>query len=98
MDLMRKQLYSHVMRLIAVIALIASTQQSFAMNWEGHDDDWTTTFPPGQAFMAAVPEAKPPPPRNCPMGPVARSDNPYEQIPLPRHHCPVSRPVKLPGS
>ncbi len=93
---MRKQLYAHAMRLLTVIALLASTQQAFAMNWEGHDDDWTITFPPAQAFMDAVPEAKPLPTRDCPMGPVARTDNPYEQIPLPRHNCPVPPPIKLP--
>jgi len=98
MDLMGGQFYTHRMRMLTLIALLASTQQAFAMNWEGHDDDWMIKFPPAQAFINAVPEAKPLPSRDCPMGPVARSDNPYEQIPLPRHHCPVPQPGKLPGS
>ena len=84
------------MRMLAIIALLAGTQPALAMNWEGHDD-WMIEFPPVQAFIDAVPEAKLPAPRDCPIGPVARSDNPYEQIPLPRHHCPVPLPDKLPG-
>jgi hypothetical protein len=83
------------MRMLAIIALLAGTQPAFAMNWEGHDD-WMSEFPPAQAFSDAAPEAKPPSPRDCPVGPVARSDNPYEQIPLPRHNCPAPQPDKLP--
>jgi hypothetical protein len=85
------------MRLLTVIALLAGTQPAFAMNWEGHDD-WMTEFPPVQEFIDAMPETKLPPPRDCPAWPVARSDNPYEQIPLPRHNCPVPQPGKLPGN
>ena len=84
------------MRLLTVIALLAGTQPAFAMNWEGHDD-WMSEFPPVQAFIEAAPEAKPLPPRDCSMWPVARADNPYEQIPLPRHSCPALPPDKLPG-
>jgi hypothetical protein len=83
------------MRLLTVIALLAGTQPSFAMNWEGHDD-WMAEFPPVQALIDAAPEAKPLPVRDCPMGPMARSENPYEQIPLPRHNCPVPLSDKLP--
>ena len=85
------------MRMLAIIALLAGTQPAFAMNWEGHDD-WMSEFPPAQAFIEAVPEAKPLSPRDCPLGPVARADNPYEQIPLPRHNCPLLQPGKLPGN
>jgi hypothetical protein len=85
------------MRMLAIIALLAGTQPAFAMNWEGHDD-WMSEFPPAQAFIEAAPDAKSPAPRDCPMGPVARSDNPYEQIPLPRHNCPAAQPVTLPRS
>jgi hypothetical protein len=85
------------MRLLTVIALLAGTQPAFAMNWEGHDD-WMTEFPPVQEFIDAMPETKLPPPRDCPVWPVARSNNPYEQIPLPRHNCPVPQPGKLPGN
>ena len=83
------------MRLLTVIALLAGTQPAFAMNWEGHDD-WMAEFPPAQAFIDAVPEAKPPLPRDCLARPVAPADNPYEQIPLPRHNCAVPLPDKLP--
>ena len=85
------------MRMLTVIALLAGTQPAFAMNWEGHDD-WMAEFPPAQAFSDAAPEAKPLLPRDCPIGPVVNSENPYEQIPLPRHNCPMPQPGKLPGS
>jgi hypothetical protein len=85
------------MRMLAVIALLASAQSAFAMNWEGHDD-WMSEFPPVQPFIDATPEAKPPPPRDCPVEPVTRADNPYDQIPLPQHNCPALQPGKLPGS
>ena len=84
------------MRMLAIIALLAGTQPAFAMNWEGHDD-WMTEFPPVQPFIEAMPVTKPLP-RDCSLGPVARADNPYEQIPLPRHNCPVPQPGKLPRS
>lgn len=86
------------MRMLAFIALLATAHPALAMNWEGHDDDWRSEFPPAKAFLDAVPEAKPLPSPDCPMGPVARADNPYEQIPLPRHNCPAPQPRKLPGS
>ncbi len=98
MDSARSQSYTRRMRMLIVIALLATAQPAFAMNWEGHDDDWRSEFPPAKAFLDAVPEAKPLPSRDCPMGPVARFDNPYEQIPLPRHHCPLPQPDKLPRS
>jgi hypothetical protein len=82
--------------MLTVIALLAGTQPAFAMNWEGHDD-WMAEFPPAQAFIDAAPIAKPLP-RDCSLGPVARADNPYEQIPLPQHGCPIPQPGKLPGS
>ena len=96
MDLERGQSYIHPMRMLAVIALFASTQQAFAMNWEGHDD-WMSEFPPVQSFIEAAPIAKPSA-RDCKMRPVARADNPYEQIPLSQHGCPLPQPGKLPGS
>ena len=71
MDLMLGQLYTHRMRMLTVIALLATTQPAFAMNWEGHDDDWMITFPPAQAFFDAVPEAKPLPRRDCGSGRAA---------------------------
>lgn len=86
------------MRMLAIIALLATAHPAFAMNWEGHEDDWRNEFPPAKAFLDAMPEAKPLPSPDCPMGSVARADNPYEQIPLPRHNCPAPPPGKLPGS
>lgn len=86
------------MRMLAIITLLAMAQPAIAMNWEGHEDDWRNEFPPAKAFLDAVPEAKPLPSPDCPMGPVARADNPYEQIPLPRHNCPAPQSKKLPGS
>jgi hypothetical protein len=75
------------------MALLASTQPAFAMNWEGHDD-WMNDIPPVQALIHAMPDAKPLPSRGCPSAPIAGSNNPYEQIPLPRHHCPVLQKEK----
>ena len=94
---MRARFYTHPMRMLTVIALLASTQQAFAMNWEGHDD-WMSEFPPVQPFIEAAPEPKPPSPRDCLVESVARADNPYEQIPLPRHNCPALQPGKSPGN
>jgi hypothetical protein len=96
MDSAQSQSYTRRMKMLIVIALLAGTQPAFAMNWEGHDD-WMSEFPPVQAFIDSAPEAKPSAPRDCPIGPVARADNPYEQIPLPRHNCPAP-PGKLPGN
>jgi hypothetical protein len=79
--------------MLTVIALLAGTQPAFAMNWEGHDD-WMAEFPPVQEFIDSAPEAKPPSPRDCPIGPVARADNPYEQIPL--RGCPAPHPENCP--
>ena len=28
------------MRMLAIIALLATAHPAFAMNWEGHDEDW----------------------------------------------------------
>ena len=95
MDLMQGRFYPQPMRTLILIAVLATTQPAFAMNWEGHDD-WMKEFPPAQAFIDAVPETKPLPPRDCPMEPIARSDNPYEQIALPPHRCPLPQPDKLP--
>lgn len=97
MDLRRGQAHTHPMRMFIAIALLASMQSAFAMNWEGHVD-WMSEFPPVQPFIEVTTEAKLPPPRDCPAKPVTRADNPYEQIPLPQHNCPVPQPGKLPGS
>ena len=97
MVLMRTRFYTHCMRIITIITLLAAAQPAFAMNWEGHDD-WMIEFPPAQPFIEAEPKAKLPAPRNCSIGPIARAANPYEQIPLPRHNCATPQPRKLPGS
>ena len=97
MDLRRGQAQAHPMRMFIAIALLASMQSAFAMNWEGHVD-WMSEFPPVQPFIDVTPEAKPPPSRDRPVMPVTRVDNPYEPIPLPQHNCPVPQPSNLPGS
>jgi hypothetical protein len=58
------------------------------MNWEGHDD-WMLSFAPDFTLEAFMPEARPLPPRDCPVTPETAARNPYEQIPLPRHNCPA---------
>lgn len=57
-----------------------------AMNWEGHDD-WMLGFSPDYTLEAFAPDAKPLPSPDCPVTAEAAARNPYEQIPLPRHHC-----------
>ena len=84
------------MRMLAIIALLAAAHPALAMNWEGHDEDWKSEFPPAKAFLDAVPEAKPLPSPDCPMGPVARADNPYEQIPCRATTAPRRRPANCP--
>ena len=76
--------------LISVVAALLFTvsTDSFAMNQEGHDGGWMTDFPPAIALLEAIPEAQPLPSRNCPVTPDMLANNPYEQIPLPRHRCP----------
>ena len=97
MDLRGGQYHSNPMRMLIAIALFANTQSAFPMIWEGHVD-WMSEFPPVQPSIDASPEGRPPPARDCPVEPVTRADNPYEQIPLPQHNCPEPRPGKLPGS
>ncbi len=74
----------------AIILLSFWPVPAMAMNWEGHDD-WMLDYGMADVFRAAVPEARPPPARDCPVTPEMAANNPYEQIPLPRHRC------KLPG-
>ncbi len=80
------------MKRLAALILLAVASPAAAMNWEGHDDDWTGTFAPGLAFEQAVPEARPLPSRRCPVRPEQLAANPYEQVPLPRHGCPPKSP------
>jgi len=80
--------------LVSVLAALFFTASTaaLAMNQEGHDGGWITDFPPGIALMEAIPEARPLPSRNCPVTPDMLANNPYEQIPLPRHRCPWEQP------
>lgn len=71
-----------------IILLLSWPVPAMAMNWEGHDD-WMLDYGMADVFMAAVPEARPLPSRDCPVTPDMAAKNPYEQIPLPRHRCPV---------
>jgi len=62
-----------------------------AMNWEGHDD-WMVDLPAAIVLQSATPTT--PLPKRTP--PACRSDtppNPYEQIPLATHICPVVSPA-----
>jgi len=79
------------MRLRFALPLFLWCGPALAMNWEGHDG-YMEGFPPGELLRAAVPEAKPLPSPDCPVTPELAAENPYEQIPLPRHHCPPAIP------
>ena len=83
--------YGEKMLRRAIILLLCWPVPAMAMNWEGHDD-WMLDYGMADVFMAAVPEARPPPPRDCPVTPEMAAKNPYEQIPLPKHRCPVPSP------
>lgn len=96
MDLPQSRSYALPMRLFMLFALLISVQPALAMNWEGHEEGWMGELQSAQEFANALPQAKPLPTRKCSRQPAARSDNPYEQIPLPRHHCPPPQPGKLP--
>jgi hypothetical protein len=77
------------MRLLVFISLFpACLAPAFAMNWEGHDD-WMDSMEPAVILEQAVPHASPKPRQLCPPLAAARTENPYEQIPLARQDCPV---------
>ena len=90
-----------VISVLDALPFILSTG-ALAMNPEGHDGDWMTDFPPAIALLEAIPEARPLPSRRCPVSPEMLANNPYEQIPLPRHRCPSdhspARPQAYPTS
>ena len=71
---------------LAALLFTVSTE-AFAMNQEGHED-WMADFPHAIALLEAIPEARPLPSPDCPVSPEMLANNPYEQIPLPRHNCP----------
>lgn len=79
--------YAAPMARFTLFMLMFWPVQAMAMNWEGHDD-WMLDYGMADAFAGAVPEARPPPPRDCPVTREMAERNPYEQIPLPRHRCP----------
>lgn len=85
--------------LIAVLGASLSTisTAALAMNPEGHDGGWMSDFPPAIALLEAIPEARPLPTRICPVTAEMLASNPYEQIQLPRHRCPIKiKPVRVP--
>ena len=84
----RRPIFYPMIRL-AVIQLLLWPSMAFAMNWEGHDD-WMPGFMPEFTLEAVVPGARPLPSPDCPVTPEAAAKNVYEQIPLPRHHCPAA--------
>lgn len=57
------------------------------MNWEGHEDG-PSMHPHDTFLMELRPDARPLPSPDCPVTPDMVADNPYLQIPLPRHRCP----------
>jgi hypothetical protein len=76
--------------LSATLLLIFCAAPAMAMNWEGHDD-WMQDMSHAQVYEHALPHARPLPDRDCPEATTARSDNPYEQIPLRPGHCDIAR-------
>jgi hypothetical protein len=72
----------------AALLLMLCPAQAMAMNWEGHDD-WMLDYGMADKLREALPHAKPLPSPDCPVTEKMASENPYEQIPLPRHRCPV---------
>jgi hypothetical protein len=79
--------YLLLMRLISLFLACLLPVPAIAMNWEGHDD-WMLDFQPAYTLESLAPNARPLPPRDCPVKPEDVKKNPYEQIPLPRHKCP----------
>ena len=73
--------------LVSLLALLAQAAAVSAMNWEGHEDGPSTH--PYDTFLQEVrPDARPLPSADCPVTPAMLAQNPYQQIPLPRHRCP----------
>ena len=68
------------------LALLLWPSAALAMNWEGHDD-WMVGMTPEYSEHSFGPAARPLPERDCPVTPRTTANNPYEQIPLPRHNC-----------
>jgi hypothetical protein len=63
---------------------------AFAMNWEGHDDDWMKDLPHALDFKAAVGAAPPKPDRRPCVHPddVGKvPENVYDQVPLRHQVC-----------
>lgn len=74
--------------MMSLLTLAVSPSVAGAMNQEGHDD-WMASLPHALVFMEAAPEARPLSSRRCPVTEKMLAANPYEQIPLPKHGCPV---------
>lgn len=72
---------------LACLALLGAPLPVLAMNWEGHEDG-PSTHPYDRFLQDARPDARPLPSRDCPVTADMVADNPYLQIPLPRHRCP----------
>ncbi|MCB1432236.1 MAG: hypothetical protein KDK75_07240 [Alphaproteobacteria bacterium] len=70
-----------------VLILMFIYTPALAMNWEGHEDG-PSRNPYDEMLRMAVPEAQPLPSPDCPVTAEMVRENPYEQIPLPRHRCP----------
>ncbi|WP_395690025.1 hypothetical protein [Aestuariivirga sp.] len=74
----------------ATIILFSCATSASAMNWEGHDD-WMQDLSYAQVYQHALPHAVPLPIQDCSENTTAKSDNPYEQIPLTPDRCHSAR-------
>jgi hypothetical protein len=80
------------MRALALGVLLVLPPSAQAMNWEGKED-WMADMEPAVIYEGAVPHATPPPDAACAAAPEQKAENnPYEQVPLPRHDCPAGSP------
>ena len=74
--------------LLSIVCLgLIGIEQSFAINWQGHED-WLADAPPALELERHIPNAVPLPPKSAPpqcqkledVGVVPK--NPYEPVPL----------------
>jgi hypothetical protein len=80
------------MRALIICLLLFLPASAQAMNWEGKDD-WMAEIEPAVIYGKSVPNARPLPDPACPAVPEKTAEhNPYEQVPLARHGCPMAPP------
>ena len=76
-----------MLRRSALGLVLLMTAPASAMNWEGHEDG-PSTHPYEDVLRLMLPAAQPLPSPDCPVTPDMVAEDPYLQIPLPRHRCP----------